>query len=201
VIKRLFDVVAAAGGLVVTAPLFLLIAAAVKLDSPGPVFFRQQRIGKDFRPFQIFKFRTMVQDAPQRGSAITIGDDPRITRVGKLLRRSKLDELPQLLNALRGDMSIVGPRPEVPQYVQMFRDDYAEILKVRPGMTDLASVAYADEEALLAQASEPAEVYSREILPRKIELARESIRRSSLFFDLTVIVRTAFSVINLRARF
>jgi lipopolysaccharide/colanic/teichoic acid biosynthesis glycosyltransferase len=201
VIKRLFDVVAAAGGLAVTAPLFLLIAAAIKLDSPGPVFFRQQRLGRDFRPFQIFKFRTMVYDAPQRGSAITVGDDPRITRVGKLLRRSKLDELPQLLNVLRGDMSIVGPRPEVPQYVQMFRDDYAEILKVRPGITDLASVAYADEEALLAQASEPAEVYSREILPRKIELARESIRRSSLFFDLAVIVRTAFSVINPRARF
>jgi lipopolysaccharide/colanic/teichoic acid biosynthesis glycosyltransferase len=201
VIKRLFDVVAAAGGLAVTAPLFLLIAAAIKLDSPGPVLFRQQRLGRDFRPFQIFKFRTMVYDAPQRGSAITVGDDPRITRVGKLLRRSKLDELPQLLNVLRGDMSIVGPRPEVPQYVQMFRDDYAEILKVRPGITDLASVAYADEEALLAQASEPAEVYSREILPRKIELARESIRRSSLFFDLAVIVRTAFSVINPRARF
>lgn len=195
-IKRVFDALAAASGLALALPVFLVVAAAIKLDSPGPVFFRQRRVGKDFRLFRIFKFRTMVQDAPERGSAITTGGDPRITSVGRLLRRSKMDELPQLLNVLKGDMSIVGPRPEVEQYVRMFSEDYAEILRVRPGITDLASVAYADEEQMLAQAPDPAEEYRRRILPQKIALSRESIRRSSLLFDLTLIFKTLFSVVN-----
>ena len=136
--KRLFDVVAAAIGLVILSPLMALVALLIKVDSPGPVFFRQHRVGKDFRPFQIYKFRTMVQKAPLRGGLITAGVDPRVTRVGNFLRQTKIDELPQLINVLKGDMSLVGPRPEVPQYVEMFRKDYEQILSVRPGITDLA---------------------------------------------------------------
>jgi lipopolysaccharide/colanic/teichoic acid biosynthesis glycosyltransferase len=199
-IKRVFDTCAAACGLALALPVFLIVAATIKIDSPGPVFFRQRRIGKNFRPFHIFKFRTMVIDAPQLGSAITSGGDPRITRVGKLLRRTKIDEVPQLLNVLKGDMSIVGPRPEVEQYVRMFRDDYVDILSVRPGITDLASLAYADEEKVLAQAPDPDKEYRQRILPQKIELSRESIRRSSPLFDLTLILKTIFSVVNSRTQ-
>jgi lipopolysaccharide/colanic/teichoic acid biosynthesis glycosyltransferase len=142
--KRLFDIVASAAGLILLSPVMLLTALLIKLDSRGPVFFKQQRVGKGFRPFLIYKFRTMVEDAPQRGSSITVGADPRITRIGRFLRKTKFDELPQLINVLKGDMSLVGPRPEVPRYVEMFRDDYEEILRVRPGITDTASLKYED---------------------------------------------------------
>ena len=199
-LKRAFDVAASACGLVVLAPLFVVAAIAIKLDSPGPVFFRQQRVGRFFRPFRIFKFRTMVQDAPQRGAAITSGGDPRVTRVGRILRRTKVDELPQLLNVLRGDMSLVGPRPEVDQYVQLFPTEFAQILGVRPGITDLASVAFPDEEKVLAAAVDPAEEYRQRILPRKLQLSRESIAKSSLWFDIGVIVRTFFSIVGKRSQ-
>jgi lipopolysaccharide/colanic/teichoic acid biosynthesis glycosyltransferase len=188
--KRTIDILAAGTGLVLLSPLLLLLAALVKLSSLGPVFFRQQRIGQGFRPFWIYKFRTMVQDAPARGRAITVGDDPRITRVGRFLRRTKLDELPQLLNVLRGDMSLVGPRPEVPRYVEMFRDDYAEILQVRPGITDLASITYRDEATVLGQAADPEATYVQRVLPAKIRLAKTYVRRQSLAGDVGLIVQT-----------
>ena len=149
--KRTFDILVAAIGLVLFAPLFLLIAILIKVDSKGPVFFRQLRIGINFRAFEIYKFRTMVQKAPQLGKPITYGHDSRITRAGRLLRKAKLDELPQLINVLKGEMSFVGPRPEVPQYVELFRRDYMEILTVRPGITDLASLKYRDEASLLGK--------------------------------------------------
>lgn len=188
--KRGFDIVASIIGLICFLPLLLLLAVLIKLDSAGPVFFKQKRIGKGFRPFLIYKFRTMVKDAPQIGSPITFGNDSRITRVGWLLRKSKLDELPQLLNILKGDMSFVGPRPEVPRYVDLFRRDYEEILRVRPGLTDLASLKYGDEATILGQANNPEGEYIERVLPDKIQLAKEYIRRSSPLFDIRLIFAT-----------
>jgi lipopolysaccharide/colanic/teichoic acid biosynthesis glycosyltransferase len=168
----------------------VIAAVLIKLDSPGPIFFKQERIGLRFRPFQILKFRTMVQDSLARGGSITAGDDPRITRVGWFLRKSKIDELPQLINVLKGEMTFVGPRPEVPQYVKMFREDYEEILKIRPGITDLASIKYRDEAALLGESENPEAEYVRRVLPDKIQLGKEYIRRSSFGLDLTLIFKT-----------
>jgi lipopolysaccharide/colanic/teichoic acid biosynthesis glycosyltransferase len=192
-LKRLFDICAAIIGLLLLSPVLLAIAIAIKLDSRGPVFFRQERMGRGFRPFRIFKFRTMVVDAPQRGGQITSGnDDPRITRVGRFLRRWKFDELPQFLNVAIGEMSLVGPRPEVPRYVEMFRSDYAEILTVRPGITDLASIKFRDEGRLLAGAANPEQTYVQEILPEKLALAHEYVARASFGLDLRIIIQTLF---------
>jgi lipopolysaccharide/colanic/teichoic acid biosynthesis glycosyltransferase len=169
-------------------------ALLIKLDTPGAVFFKQERIGKDFRPFLIYKFRTMVQDAPRLGAAITAGDDPRVTRIGHFLRKSKIDEVPQLINVLKGDMSLVGPRPEVPRYVEMFREDYHEILKVRPGITDLASLKYRDESAILAAVKDPEQEYITRLLPEKIDLAKQYIRNASFLFDLKLILQTLLRI-------
>lgn len=198
--KRLFDIIVALTGLILLSPLFVLVAALIKLDSTGPVFFRQERIGKGFRPFNILKFRTMVHDAQKRGGLITAGNDPRITRAGIFLRKTKIDELPQLINVLKGDMSFVGPRPEVRQFVELFRKDYEEILKVRPGVTDIASLKYQNEAKILGQFSNPQEEYVRSVLPDKIRLAKEYIQRSSLFFDLRLMLRTVPRLVGLKAQ-
>lgn len=192
-LKRTFDLVGSAIGLVALSPLLLLIGLLVKMTSRGPVLFRQERIGKDSRPFTIYKFRTMTLAQPG-GSLITVGDDPRITSLGRFLRRTKADELPQLLNIVKGEMSFVGPRPEVRKYVEMFRDEYREILKVRPGITDLASLKYRDEAAILARAGHAEEEYRTRVLPDKIQLAQQYVRRSSLLFDLGVIARTLLAL-------
>jgi lipopolysaccharide/colanic/teichoic acid biosynthesis glycosyltransferase len=189
--KRLFDVAASGLGLLVLSPILCATAAAVRLSSAGPVFFRQARVGRGGRPFFILKFRTMVQDAPKLGGPITFGRDPRITPVGNLLRKTKIDELPQLLNVLVGDMSLVGPRPEVPRYVEMFRDDYKVILQVRPGITDLASIKYRDEAAILGNVADPEEEYVRVVLPEKIRLAKQYVANRSLRLDLTILFGTA----------
>ncbi len=189
-IKRVFDIVIAAVALVVLSPLLLIVALLVRATSRGPVFFRQERIGRDFRPFHICKFRSMVQDAPKQGSLVTFGADPRITTVGHFLRATKLDELPQLLNVLVGDMSLVGPRPEVRKYVEMFRDDYAEVLRVRPGITDPASIKYRNEAEILGRAADPEKEYVQSILPEKIRMGREYARDSSLWLDFVTILRT-----------
>ena len=194
--KRILDLVVSLVGLMCLLPLLVLVAVLIKLDSTGPVFFRQTRMGMRFRPFQILKFRTMVQDSSTRGQSITVGDDPRITRVGWFLRKTKIDELPQLINVLRGEMTFVGPRPEVPQYVELFRHDYEEILKIRPGITDLASIKYRDEAALLGQSKNPEEEYVTRVLPDKISLGKEYIRCSSLAFDLRLIFRTFLKLIQ-----
>jgi lipopolysaccharide/colanic/teichoic acid biosynthesis glycosyltransferase len=190
--KRGFDIIVSFLGLVVLCPLVLLVAIAIKLDSPGPIFFRQERIGRGFRAFFIFKFRTMVQNSITGGQSITVGDDPRITRVGQFLRKTKIDELPQLINVLMGEMSLVGPRPELRQYVELFRQEYEEILKMRPGITDLASLKYSDEAAILGKAKNPGEEYVRRVLPDKIRLGKEYIRCSSFIFDLTLVFKTLF---------
>jgi len=190
VIKRTFDFVTACLALFLLSPLLLLLALLIKIDSPGPALFKQERMGRGFRPFLIYKFRTMVSDAPHRGGAITFGADPRITRIGRALRKAKIDELPQLINILRGEMSFVGPRPEVRRYVELFREEYTEVLRVLPGITDLASLKYRDEAEILGRFDDPEEAYVKHILPEKIKLAKEYARHSSLFFDLTLILKT-----------
>src|SRR5262245_5866520 len=172
------------------SPLFALLALLIKVDSEGPVFFCQERVGQGHQNFVIRKFRTMVLDAPLKGSPITRSGDPRITRIGRLLRKLKIDELPQLINVLRGEMSLVGPRPEIPRYVEMFRRDYEEILRVPPGITDFASVKYRDEATMLMLASDPEHEYVTQVLPDKIKLAKEYVRRSSLLLDISLIAKT-----------
>jgi lipopolysaccharide/colanic/teichoic acid biosynthesis glycosyltransferase len=167
-----------------------VVAALIKLDSRGPVIFKQERIGRRFKPFFIYKFRTMVKEAPMLGRAITVGEDLRITRVGRFLRRTKLDELPQLLNVLKGDMSLVGPRPELRRYVDAFEREYEQILKVRPGMTDLASLKFIDEASLLAQASDPERAYLERVLPEKIALAKQYANNPSMRLDMLLMGRT-----------
>lgn len=195
-VKRTIDVVASVLGLLLLSPLLMAVAAVIKLDSSGPVFFTQGRIGRGFRPFSIYKFRTMVKDAPRIGKPITIGADARITRIGRFLRRTKLDELPQLINVVKGDMSLVGPRPELPRYVEKFADDYREILTVRPGMTDLASLKYVDESAVLEQAADPEGEYVTHVLPEKLELAKQYVRGFCLLLDLALIARTVVRIVR-----
>lgn len=188
-LKRLFDIAASCIGLLLLAPVLLGIAVWIKRDSPGPVFFRQQRIGRHGQPFRIYKFRSMRQD--NAGLQITVGADDRITRSGHFIRAYKLDELPQLINVLLGDMSIVGPRPEVPRYVALYPADVrAEVLSVRPGITDLASVQYRSESTLLAQSSNPEQTYVDTILPAKLALCRQYVRERSFWLDLRIIGMT-----------
>jgi lipopolysaccharide/colanic/teichoic acid biosynthesis glycosyltransferase len=197
--KRIFDITAAALGILVLAPLFAVVAVLIKLDSVGPIVYKQERVGRGFRRFWIYKFRTMVHESRQNARPLTVGADPRITRVGWFLRKSKIDELPQLWNVLKGDMALVGPRPEVPRYVEMFRNDYEVILEVRPGLTDLASLKYRDEASILGHAENPEVEYVIRLLPDKIRLAKEYIQRSSLAYDLRLIARTILKVFVYRS--
>jgi lipopolysaccharide/colanic/teichoic acid biosynthesis glycosyltransferase len=189
--KRLFDVLGAAVSLVLLAPLMVLVAVAVRLDSPGPVLFRQERVGRHGRPFRIHKFRTMQVDNSGRGPLLTATGDPRVTRVGAALRRHRLDELPQLIDVLKGDMSLVGPRPEVPRYVALYPPDLRErVLAVRPGITDPSSLDFLDEGELLARAADPEREYVDVILPRKLRRAADYADRATFATDLRVIGRT-----------
>lgn len=189
--KRLFDVLMSALGLLLLSPVLLLVAVWIKLDSPGPVMFRQERVGRFGRHFHIHKFRTMRADAPALGPQITIGADPRITRSGHFLRASKLDELPQLWDVLRGAMSLVGPRPEVPRYVALYPAELkALVLSVRPGITDPASLSFRHESDLLAQAADPEREYVDVVMPMKLRLAADYVRNASLLGDLRLILAT-----------
>ena len=172
------------------------IAIVIKLDSPGPVFFRQERVGQFGRPFRIYKFRTMVTDAERLGAQVTTGDDPRITGLGRFLRKYKIDELPQLINVIIGDMSLVGPRPEVPRYVEAFHEDYKDILTVKPGITDFASLEYKDENELLKSAENPEEQYLKEILPAKIAFYRKYLREQSIATDIKLIFKTLWGIMR-----
>ena len=198
-IKRAFDIAVAATGLIALLPVMAVAAVLIKCDSQGPVFFKQRRMGKGFRDFLIYKFRTMKENSELTGRLITIGEDPRITRVGRFLRKTKIDELPQLINVLKGEMSLVGPRPEIPRFVELFRSEYAQILTVRPGITDLASLKYHDEPKLMSQFIAPEEEYVRSILPDKIRLAKEYIDRSSMLFDLSLMLRTLPKLFGFKA--
>lgn len=191
VIKRLLDLVASGVGLVLLAPLMVAIALWVRLDSPGPVFFRQRRVGRHGATFRIHKFRTM-RDAPAAGGPqITVGADARITRAGAFLRRHKLDELPQLIDVLRGDMSLVGPRPEVPRYVALYPPAQRELLlSVRPGLTDPASLAWRDEAARLARAADPEREYVEVVMPAKLALSCAYVQQATIGRDLALLWRT-----------
>jgi lipopolysaccharide/colanic/teichoic acid biosynthesis glycosyltransferase len=189
--KRILDVVGSALGLLFLLPVLAVVAVIIKLDSPGPVFFRQERVGLGGRSFRIFKFRSMVAGAAHAGTALTVRADARITRVGAFLRRSKLDELPQLLNVLTGDMSIVGPRPEVPEFMNFYTPNQrAIILSMRPGITDYAAILFRDESSLLDGKHDPIGVYRREIMPAKFAYYERYSREIGVLIDLRLIVAT-----------
>lgn len=196
ILKRIFDIVVSFVGLVILSPLFLILAIAIARDSKGPVFFKQTRVGRNGVPFKIYKFRTMVEDAEARGMQLTVGDDSRITNVGTFLRKTKIDELPQLINVFKGEMSFVGPRPEVPKYVGLYTEDQRQVLMVRPGITDLASIEYRNESELLATADNPEKVYIEEVMPRKIELNKKYIENISLCGDIRIIFRTLGALVG-----
>ena len=194
--KRAMDIVLSACALAVLWPLLLLIALAIWIDDPGPVFYRQVRVGRNGKTFRIFKFRSMVMDADKKGLAITVGRDSRITRVGTVLRKTKLDELAQLLNVILGQMSFVGPRPEVPKYVELYTPYQRQVLLVRPGITDYASIAYRNENDLLAGAPNPEAMYIEQIMPDKIELNMNYLREISPLADIRLILKTIVAVIK-----
>jgi len=194
--KRLFDLCWTIPGLLVLWPAFLVIAVLIKLDDGGAVFFRQLRVGRYGREFRVWKFRTMIARAEQCGGPLTVGDDPRITRVGRWLRHSKLDELPQLFNVLAGQMSLVGPRPEVPHYVARYTPDQRRVLDLVPGITDPASIAYRDESALLAQAPDWERQYIEVIMPEKIRLNLAYAARATQWKDFLVVVVTLLSLVS-----
>lgn len=193
--KRLFDFIASLAGLILLSPLFLLAALWIKLDSPGPVFFRQQRVGKDGVLFNIIKFRTMQDDAHE--ALLTIGHDRRITEAGKFLRRHKLDEFPQLFNVIKGDMSLVGPRPEVPRYVDCYPAEVRSVvLSVLPGITDWASIYYKEENSLLGRAADPEQAYLETILPAKLKYNLRYVHERSFWNDVRIIFTTLATLVR-----
>ena len=192
--KRTIDIVVSVTGLVLLAPIYALIALAVKATSPGPAFFRQERLGRYGHRFRIFKFRSMVRDADQLGGKLTVGGDVRITPFGCLLRRYKIGELPQLLNVLRGDMSLVGPRPEVPEYADMFPQSYQRILQAKPGITHSTTLFFRNEERLLSRAEDPRVLYVERVMPYKMMLYVEEMRRQSTLRDVLTIVDTVLRI-------
>lgn len=192
-LKRCMDIALSSLVLLLLSPILIAVALALWLDFGSPVLFRQERVGLRFRRFNILKFRTMRVAS---GPSVTVAGDDRITRVGKFLRRTKLDELPQFWNVLRGDMSLVGPRPEVPEYVELFRERYVIVLTVRPGITDLASIHFRNEEEILSRSSEPLKVYAERILPAKLDLAEEYIRTRTGFGDISILLHTATAIVR-----
>jgi lipopolysaccharide/colanic/teichoic acid biosynthesis glycosyltransferase len=194
--KRIFDIVCTSIGLLLLAPVLVAIAAVIRLDSPGPALFRQERVGRHGKLFRIYKFRTMLVHA-EAGGQLTVGDDMRITRAGRPLRRLKLDELPQLLNVLRGDMSLVGPRPEVPRYVAHYPPAVRDVvLSVPPGITEWASIRFKDENALLAAASDPERQYIDELLPMKLAYYVRYVHERSFIMDLKIILATLAEILG-----
>ncbi len=196
VIKKIFDFIFSLLGLIILSPLFLLIAIVIKLDSEGPVLFKQRRVGVQGQIFEILKFRTMLDNAEKLGKQITIGNDARITKAGRVLRKYKLDEFPQLINVLKGDMSLVGPRPEVLKYVELYDDVQKQVLLIRPGITDYASIKYKNESNILAKSSNPEKTYINEIIPNKIELNLKYILELSLITDIKLIAKTILEIIK-----
>jgi lipopolysaccharide/colanic/teichoic acid biosynthesis glycosyltransferase len=186
---RMLDVVVSLAGMIALSPLFVCVAMWIKLDSHGPVFYLAQRVGKGGRLFHLFKFRSMVAGADRQGPGITVAGDPRVTRVGRFLRRTKIDELPQLVNVLRGEMSLVGPRPEDPRYVALYTPEQRLLLRVRPGITGAASLAYRDEEQILS-GSDWEVRYRQQVMPAKLALDLEYLSRRTVASDLVLIWRT-----------
>ena len=197
IVKRLLDLFLSVSGLIILSPLFLLISLWIKIDSKGPVFYRQVRVGKNMEPFKIFKFRTMVHDPHDKGLQLTTSDDKRITRSGRFLRKTKLDELPQLINVLIGEMSLVGPRPEVPKYVGYYPEEVRKIiLSVPPGITDRASLEFKNENELLNSSNDPEKTYINEILPIKLRYYQEYVKNRSVVLDFKIIFDTLKELIR-----
>ncbi|WP_452232172.1 sugar transferase [Lacinutrix sp. MEBiC02595] len=195
-IKRLFDLFFSLFGLVILFPILLVIAIFIKLESKGSIFYRQTRVGKNSKDFKIFKFRTMFVGADKKG-LLTLGDnDYRVTKVGYFLRKFKLDEMPQLINVLQGTMSFVGPRPEVRKYVEFYSNEDCEILQVKPGITDYASIAFRDEAELLKDTDNPEKLYIEDIMPKKIALNKMYIDNPSVFTDIKIIMKTFLSILK-----
>lgn len=198
-IKRLFDVTLSVIGLAITSPIFLAVAIAIKNDFAGNVFYKAQRTGKNGKVFTMYKFRTMVQNADKIGGPSTSADDPRLTKIGNFLRKYKLDELPQLINIFKGQMSFVGPRPEVPSEIDTYDPKTKKIiLSVKPGLTDLASIADLHEEEVLRGSADPHKTYREKIQPQKIKLQLEYIKNNSFWLDIKILIRTFLNVINHR---
>lgn len=197
--KRLFDLFCVIPGLVLLSPFLALVSLAVYLDSGPPVFFRQKRVGRGGRTFLLWKFRTMVVDADRIGGELTVGRDPRVTRIGQVLRTTKLDELPQLLNVLRGEMSLVGPRPEVPRYVALYDDAQRAVLGLTPGITDPASITYRHEAELLGASPDPERTYTEQIMKHKIEINLEYAQRATIRSDCAVLAQTFRSLLKTRS--
>jgi len=195
-LKRLFDILASSLGLLLLGPLFLCLSIAVKVDSSGPVFYRQIRIGRNQRSFSLFKFRSMAIGSDAKGLLTVGGRDSRITRVGYFIRKYKLDELPQLMNVLKGDMSLVGPRPEVARYVAMYSADQLRVLSVRPGITDYASIKYFSENDMLAASSNPEKTYIEVIMPAKLKINLDYIDNRTMFTDIKIVLLTLEKIIN-----
>jgi lipopolysaccharide/colanic/teichoic acid biosynthesis glycosyltransferase len=195
VVNRLFDIACSLLGLILLSPLFLVVAVLIKLDSTGPVFHRGMRVGRHERPFRMVKFRTMVVDASACGPAITTADDPRITRIGRVLRRTKVDELPQLFNVLAGSMSLVGPRPEDPAMVARYSPQQRHLLSIRPGMTSPASLSYRNEEAMLPLNSWE-RTYLEDVLPQKLAIELDYFARRSFARDVGLIMRTLWALLR-----
>jgi lipopolysaccharide/colanic/teichoic acid biosynthesis glycosyltransferase len=189
-VKRLFDLIVALVSLIVLVPLFLIVGFLIKLDSPGPIFYKGDRIGKDGVLFKIYKFRTMVVNADRMGAALTQDGDPRVTRVGRILRKWKIDEIPQLLNVLSGEMSVVGPRPESPNYVEHYTPEQRQVLQVKPGMTGLTQVRFRHEETLLSRCTNIEEEYIAKIMPHKLALDLKYIEDQSMLLDVQLIIQT-----------
>ena len=194
-LKRIFDITLSLFGLIILLPFMLIIAILIKIDSKGPVFFKQIRVTKNGKEFKIFKYRTM-RVGSDKYSQITVGKDGRITKIGSFLRKYKLDEIPQLINVLIGDMSLVGPRPEVPKYVALYTDEQKEILKVRAGITDYASIEFSDENDLLALEEEPEKAYIEKIMPKKIELNKKYVSETSVLTDIKIILLTIKKILK-----
>lgn len=194
--KRCFDIFFSLLGILFLLLLFLFVAIAIKCSSKGPVLFKQERVGKNGKTFKIWKFRSMVVDAEAKGRQITTDGDSRITKVGKFIRKTKIDELPQLFNVLSGKMSFVGPRPEVPRYVELYTEEQRKVLTVKPGITDLASIEYRNENDLLKEAEDPDKKYIEEIMPAKLELNLKYIEKAGFFYDIGLIFKTVFKVIK-----
>lgn len=195
-LKRLFDFLCSLIGLIILSPVLIIVSILIKLDSSGPVLFKQVRVGKDEKPFKILKFRTMVVDAEKRGKQITVGQDSRITRVGSFLRKYKLDELPQLINVFVGDMSLVGPRPEVPKYTQYYTKEQKRIFEVRPGITDYASIKYRNENEILGKSEDPEKTYIEEVMQDKLNINFEYIDKRSVIEDIFIIFNTIAKIIK-----
>ncbi|MEE9442259.1 MAG: sugar transferase [candidate division Zixibacteria bacterium] len=194
--KRFFDFVVSLSGLLVLSPLLILISLAILFSMGWPIFYRQVRVGKNGRKFKIIKFRSMVKNAEKRGPEFTTGGDSRITPLGGILRKTKLDELPQFMNVLIGDMSLVGPRPEVPRYVALYNEEQKQVLSVRPGLTDPASIAYRNEEEILAGYEDSEKAYIEEIMPAKLELNLEYINRVCFTTDISLIFKTISKIFS-----